>query len=484
MTLTRAADYQRQTMYSRHSTGGGGMDWANKPEPYLYYPGAEMVSLPRELVLPKVEGVKVLQGGLARIPQPLDLTALSALLFMAYGFTDQVDYGTEIFLYRSAPSAGALYPVDVYLSAQGIEGLEDGLYYYSLTDFGLARLRSGPPPAGVPAPALILSARYFRSSWKYKDRAFRYCLLDAGHVAENIALALPTLGLSGEFFAQFDDKVLNAYLGLEPEKAAVLGFVSLAGGEDAVRVEGSFPEDPAPAPQPVAPKETAFEAILEVAGLTAAPLSGEVPEPDSWPEEGVAKLPKADWTEFEGPTFISTLRKRRSRRNFRPETLKGGEMSRFLDLVLTPDVGRLINVGVITNEIQDVTDGFYWTRPGFSGVRLHKGGFLGPNLANAALGQDWVGRGGLILLVTAPLDRLEDQIGPRALRLAYLAAGRLGQRAYLAAEAMGWGCCGVGAFYDGEVSALLDLDPGEPPVYILPVGPVKKRTHGGRPTPR
>ena len=87
-------------------------------------------------------------------------------------------------------------------------------------------------------------------------------------------------------------------------------------------------------------------------------------------------------------------------------------------------------------------------------------------------------------MVTSPLGSLEKQLGPRALRAAYLAAGRLGQRAYLAAETLGWGCCGVGAFFDDEVTRLLELPDGVEPLYLLPVGPIKKRTHGGRPTQR
>ena len=91
--------------------------------------------------------------------------------------------------------------------------------------------------------------------------------------------------------------------------------------------------------------------------------------------------------------------------------------------------------------------------------------------------------GDLVLYVHEPSrEKLEESLGPRALRLAYLSAGRVGQRAYLAAESLGWGACGVGAFFDAEVKHLLNLPPAEHPLYLVPVGPIKKRTHGGRPT--
>ena len=213
MILDSVVDYLHQTVYDRSSMGEGGLDWSTKPETYKTYPDTDLKSLPRELSLPKVGSTLSLLGQAVRSPQPLDMVGLANLLFMANGFTSQTDYGREIFLYRSAPSAGALYPVEIYLSALGIEGLEDGLYHYSIMDFALTRLRSGPPPAGCPGPALILTSLYFRSAWKYRNRAYRYCLLDCGHVAENLMLVAPTLGFKADFQVDFDDRLINGYLG-------------------------------------------------------------------------------------------------------------------------------------------------------------------------------------------------------------------------------------------------------------------------------
>lgn len=481
MPLTSAADYQAQTKYTKTGMSGGGMDWSNQPDLYKTYPSAPLTALPRELVLPKTPGWRALQRGQEWPLRSLSLTSMANLLFMAYGFTSSVDYGTETYLYRSTPSAGALYPVEVYLAARGVEGLEDGLYHYSLTDFALTRLRDGAPPPGIPAPALILSGLFFRSAWKYSQRAFRYCLLDGGHVAENLMLIGRVLGLEVGFTAGFDDELVNEYLGLDPAREAALSVLPLgpisAGAEGGA---GGTEASPPPA-TPVARREEVFDLIRDVASLTAAPLIREPSETLPWPPAQEEKaLPPANWNDFEGPTLVEILRKRRSRRNFKPATVPLKDLIRILDLIAWPDADRVVQLNLVTNEVEDLADGLYHYQMQGRTVRRHKGGFLGPNLGDAALSQDWLGRANVILVLTSPLTALEEAVGPRALRLAYLAAGRLGQRAYLAAETLGWGCCGVGAFFDDELHRLLDLPEGEAPLYLIGLGPVKQRTHGGR----
>jgi SagB-type dehydrogenase family enzyme len=94
-------------------------------------------------------------------------------------------------------------------------------------------------------------------------------------------------------------------------------------------------------------------------------------------------------------------------------------------------------------------------------------------VAAAALGQGWVGQAALILVLWADLEALEDLGGPRTYRHAMLAAGRAGQRLYLAATALGLGCCGVGAFYDEELAQAARIPDRADPLYLLACGPVK-----------
>ena len=482
--LSSASEYHHRTKYRRGRMPGSSLDQSNQPGSTKIYEKALSSPLPKELILPRIEAARALLGGFQRKPEPLSPDLLARLLYMSYGYTAQVDYQTEVFYYRSAPSAGALYPVEVYLTARGIEGLIDGLYHYNLGDFALNILRQGTPPSEIPAPAIFLSTVFFRSAWKYRERAFRYCLLDTGHVAENISIISPTLGLGTRFEADFDDLALNNYLGLKPEKEAVLGIINLEKAAEEATAECLENLPKPPTAGPAAAREIPFDLITQIWERTLQRTAESPSDVPAWPENSVVSLPAPDRDDFRGSTLVEALQNRRSRRNFKPKDIQPGDLSRLLSLVVTPEIINLINLNLVTNAVQGLKDGCYHYQPSNHSLKKNAGGFMGLELSNTALNQDWLGRANLVLAVSAPLERLERSIGPRALRLAYLAAGRLGQRAYLAAEAMDWGCCGVGAFFDDEVREVLNLPQGEEVLYLIPVGPIKKRTHGGRPVSR
>jgi SagB-type dehydrogenase family enzyme len=97
-------------------------------------------------------------------------------------------------------------------------------------------------------------------------------------------------------------------------------------------------------------------------------------------------------------------------------------------------------------------------------------------MARTCLDQEWLKLAPLHFLFMADLDANDRAWGPRGYRYAMMTAGRMGQRLYLAATAMGLGCCGIGAFYDGEAAQLLGLTGSSALLYLVSVGAVK----GGR----
>jgi SagB-type dehydrogenase family enzyme len=140
---------------------------------------------------------------------------------------------------RAAPSAGALYPVETYLSVQMVEGIEPGIYHYNVRTHDLDRLRPGDFREAVAEAALdqgflaeaavvfAWTAVFARSKWKYKERAYRYVYLDAGHIAQNVALAAVALGLgSCQIAALYDDEV-NAVLGVDGKEESILYMTAL-----------------------------------------------------------------------------------------------------------------------------------------------------------------------------------------------------------------------------------------------------------------
>jgi SagB-type dehydrogenase family enzyme len=140
---------------------------------------------------------------------------------------------------RSAPSAGALYPVETYLSVQMVEGIEPGIYHYGVREHELELLQPGDFRAEVAKAALdqgflaeaavvfAWTAVFARSKWKYKERAYRYVYLDAGHIAQSVALAAVALGLgSCQIAALYDDEV-NAILGVDGKEESVVYMTAL-----------------------------------------------------------------------------------------------------------------------------------------------------------------------------------------------------------------------------------------------------------------
>lgn len=164
---------------------------------------------------------------------------LGTLLGGACGITgsNQLGPGIESLL-RAAPSAGALYPLELYLATQEIEGMEQGLHRYNLLDHSLEKLpiNSGmneiaacllDPKAVENANALILIvARFERTIKKYGPRGYRYILLEAGHIAQNLCLLATSQGLGSLCIGGFVDSKLNNALGFDCAKQGVVYCVA------------------------------------------------------------------------------------------------------------------------------------------------------------------------------------------------------------------------------------------------------------------
>ena len=231
--------FQRSTKYSKKSLRGAYLDWANKPEIYKKYPSAKIVSLSRELPtnsLPLFDALKKRRSVRSFSPEPLSLDALSCLLWASTG----VQRNEQGFEFRTAPSAGALYPIETYLIANKVEGLEKALYHYNIQAHALEEIRVGSfseeiaqavlgQEMCIDAPVvLIWTAVFARSKWKYAQRAYRYVYLDAGHIAQNLALSATSIGLGSCQIGAFFDDEFNQIIGLDGTDESVL-YLSVVG---------------------------------------------------------------------------------------------------------------------------------------------------------------------------------------------------------------------------------------------------------------
>ena len=167
---------------------------------------------------------------------PLALADLATLLHAGYGITGKVE-GTPQEL-RTAPSGGALYPLEVYAACHRVDELDLALYHYDPLRHGLEPVRPlGAPLGGELTPygdvlaesavVLAVTGMFWRARFKYGDRAYRFTLIEAGHVAQNVLLAAAALRLSAVPVGGFYDRAVDALLGIDGIHEASLYLVSV-----------------------------------------------------------------------------------------------------------------------------------------------------------------------------------------------------------------------------------------------------------------
>jgi SagB-type dehydrogenase family enzyme len=174
------------------------------------------------------------------------LHSVATLLYWSYGELG-VNHSNEIeMVVRPVPSGGGLYPLELYVIALRIGGLEPGIYHYDVLGHLLERVDQGAVPPQLlselfmcqpyvaqGAFVLVLTAVFDRSLWKYKDRGYRYLLLEAGHVAQNCNLVATALGLGSLNLGGFFDADLVALLKLDIDEEAPLYAITVGRPEDA-----------------------------------------------------------------------------------------------------------------------------------------------------------------------------------------------------------------------------------------------------------
>ena len=227
--------FQQETKYDPNKPMGYALDWSRRPKSFKNHDSSlAYISLSDPDMKANANLWQLLQNRRSRreydTKQDLKNNLLSALLWATQGVTAK--YGE--FLFRTAPSAGGLYPVETYLFLRAVEGFEPGIYHFRTHMFDLEFLKKGDYSRELTDAALgqtivrdaqvtfIWSAVVERSRWKYRQRAYRYIYLDAGHIAQNLYLAAEALGLGAcAIGALFDDRV-NDIIGVDGIEETVI----------------------------------------------------------------------------------------------------------------------------------------------------------------------------------------------------------------------------------------------------------------------
>jgi len=480
-------EYHQETSYDRFDMSGHALDWVNQPKVFKQYPGITSLPLPRDLQLPKGKLSAILsEPAAAGLPKRLDLERLSLLLLLSNTHTARARSSEGDFFFRSAASAGALYPTEIYMASHEVKGIGNGLYHFAIQDHSLVPLRKGDISGMVECEGshltFFLTAIFFRSAWKYRARAYRYHLLDTGHVADNLILALRASKLPFSVTYDFDDAQVNLMLGLDDQKEVALAIIHVPGGKG---ISEKYPEPIPPLPETmlqasrVSAKETDYPAIREIheAGIQVTSGTGKemVGELGLAPKTWVPLDTTGSWPE--NLDYPDAVFRRRSRRNFIKKALSKQAMDALLRSVCLnkgSPYDQGVAVGFLVGQAEGLEPGFYLLdgrRQSWASVTPDQ--FM-TRSTSICLDQAWLVNAGVHFLFLANLEVLEKTWGCRGYRYAMLTAGRLGQRLYVAAEAMGMGCCGIGALYDGEAMDMLGLNQSSRLLYLVAVGNVKR----------
>ncbi len=246
-----AQHYHERTKYHPDTIAqqGRSLDWSQQPDGFKTYQIGATLDLK-----PYINGVGERSGdAVAELEgdstDPGFLARLSQFFLCSYGLTQKISTPSGALYLRAAPSAGGLYPAEIYLVSSGRQsdgqGLPAGLYSYQPQNHTLVRfwdedrwpqLREAclwhPNLEGTHL-ALVVTGIFERSAWRYQARAYRRICLDTGHLLGNLELAAAMVDLCPHMIGGFVDEAVNELLYLDGEQEGAIAIAALADRLDA-----------------------------------------------------------------------------------------------------------------------------------------------------------------------------------------------------------------------------------------------------------
>lgn len=404
--------YHAQTMHSYSSvrTKSHFMDWEHQPTQFKIYPETF-----KRIALNKHN------------PD-------HQFFYLIGGLTAQKSYPGVTYALRTNPSAGALYPTEVYVQIRGVKGFEDGIYHLSPYESALVLLHSLAKEEGVEkflhmkcveGFVFLFSAIYYRSSWKYHDRAYRYCLHDTGHMLGALEASCLLAKKAYRIVYDADKQALNTLFGFGNEEF----FLSAA----VVGEEKSFTCQTPLMQLPYVDGTGTFEANALIEQTYTKTCALQTKPQFTMPTVALEqeRLKQAIW-------------KRRSIREFTQKALckeEFLEVMAFINAPIPSDCDTDIEIYAIINRVEGMWKGVYKEGDYVqSGDFARKAGYL---CLEQALGEE---SGVTFFLVGHDAQNYQAMVQK---------AGIIGHRLYLISSYIGFGCSGIGAYYDEEVAEFL-----------------------------
>jgi SagB-type dehydrogenase family enzyme len=413
--------------------------------------------------------------------------------------------GSPLYL-RSAPSAGGLYPAEVYLISRGTEFLPAGLYSYqgqshSLLLFWESDVWTNLQSACFWNPvlentdiAVVTSAIFYRSAWRYEDRAYRRIFLDTGHLLGNIELSASINDYRAHLIGGFNDSQMNELLYLDSEKESVMTVIPLA---DLLNIQQNLPHSTTALPSatttfyPEIPEGELLNSLHRATIIATDEKIEATVTPSNWEDKynfpfclkvSVTSRP-VNWGE-DLIDLESTILKRRSTRAYSGASLSLDELRALLHFTYQPQdyAGQnldpnpdyfaldLLETFIAVSAVTGLEEGCYYYAPKAQELRQIRFKNFRQELHYLCLGQDLGRDAAAVVFHTADLSKAVAKYGDRVYRYLHADAGHLGQRLNLAAIHLGLGVSGIGGFFDDQVNEVLGIPWDEAVIYITTLG--------------
>ena len=217
---------------------GSVANWGQPVELYKAYPDASSIALPEPALeggLPAALAIATRRSTRSYSTLPMNLDELSRFMFLTTGVSSDA-FGNAR---RTAPSSGALYPIEVYPIVHNVDGVEPGVYHYAYREHALELVRAedmrgrvveqglGQEFLGQCGAVLFVTMILQRMRPKYQDRSYRYGLLEAGHLGENAYIAATEMGLGACGVGAFMDDAMNEMIGVDGVEEAVVYMLAV-----------------------------------------------------------------------------------------------------------------------------------------------------------------------------------------------------------------------------------------------------------------
>jgi SagB-type dehydrogenase family enzyme len=499
-----AQHYHERTKYNPETLASKGqtLDWAKQPVPFKEYKiGSDFDLKP------------YLQESSEAFANNSDAKwwqRLSQLLFHSYGLTAKMpSMGSAVYL-RSAPSAGGLYPAEVYLLSRGTPLLPSGLYNYQCLTHSLMQYWENDVWPALQAScfwhptlestqlAIVTTAVFYRSAWRYEDRAYRRIFLDTGHLLGNIELAGAITDYRPHLIGGFVDESVNDLLYIDPQQEGATAVIALA---DLLDVQQNLPLRKTALPStteinyPSIPDGELLK-YFHLYSQIQAGTTGKLNLPTVQPERSLEDkynfpfcekvstvTTQIDWGENLSE-LENTIYKRRSTRAYTGDNLTFDELKALLDFTYqsqnyidqgldsSPDYFdlNLIETFIAVSGVKGLDSGCYYYAPKAQELRQIRFKNFRRELHFLCLGQDLGRDAAAVLFHTADLKSAIAQYGDRVYRYLHMDAGHLGQKINLAAMRLNLGVSGIGGFFDDQVNDVLGIPSDEAVLYITTLG--------------